>query len=111
MSRIAKAPVAPGSTPIILPLNFVRPVARTKFAWAGVLRIMAGIVRLLARFVFGARRIFTRPLNTLLAESDSLYLVAFLGHDDVALGRMARRLLRLVIAGNASASKATVFLH
>lgn len=72
---------------------------------------MAGIIRLLARFVFGARRIFTRPFNALLAEADSLYLVAFLSHDDMAFGFMVRRSFGLVIPRHAGTSEARVFLH
>ena len=50
-------------------------------------------------------------INALLAEPDSLYLVAFLGHDDVAFGFVARCPLGFVIARDTDTSETGVFRH
>ena len=52
-----------------------------------------------------------RAADALLAEADRLHLVARLGHDDVAFGRVARSLLRLVVAGNTCAGESGILFH
>lgn len=44
-----------------------------------------------------------RATDTLLAEANGFHLIARLGYDNVAFGRVAWGLLRLVVAGNACA--------
>ncbi len=87
-----------------LPLFFCRPPRRRHLSLGDILRVTR-FERLVPRRTFG------RSFNALLAEADSLYLVAFLSHDDMAFGFMVRRSFGLVIPRHAGTSEARVFLH
>lgn len=89
---------------IASPFYLVCPVRCTHFAFGDIL-----CVPRLKRLV--TRRTFRRTSNALLAEADRLYLIAFLGHNNVALGRVTGRALRLVEAANAGPFEAGIFLH
>lgn len=86
------------------PLNFVSPPCCGHFA-LGDIACVARFKRLVPRRTFG------RSFDALLAEADRLYLVAFLGHNDVRLRRMRGGALGFVIPSHTRTRETTVFLH
>ena len=60
---------------------------------------MPCVVGFFSGLVLGSLRVFTCTLDPLLAKSDQLNFIAFLGQNRMALGLMLRGSLRLVVPG------------
>lgn len=86
--------------PIVLPLNFVRPVSCGHFTFGDV-----GSVASFEGFAsssFGVRFTFAGrgAGDSLLAEADGFNLGTFLGYDNVGFGRVVRCALWFVHTGD-----------